>query len=259
MPQVLGRVNVLVTVDRAKAGIVGALYSGQMKKKPFTQAPVDFPLSRTTRNLGRTTAVVGSAAAAVALALILWFIVLLLDENDVVSISFDVEEQGAAIAVPALIALAASSIPVTVLWSGWKATGRRDLYRATSAAGDGTRPSDKQTRSFLHDAHPWEPAAMTVLAWAMLGVLAGSVFVGAIYLGRRPDELPLGHLLLGLTILLIIMVVVFLRLLRRLNALARDSKNERERRWPLPQNSELRRSLQRSSGGGESMNAGANI
>ncbi|MBG6191808.1 hypothetical protein IWX64_002775 [Arthrobacter sp. CAN_A212] len=215
-------------------------------------------MSTQTRNLGFATAIFGSAAAVLALALLLWFIVLLLDEGGTLSITFEVEEQVAVIAVPALVALAASSIPFTVLWSGWKASGRRDLYRERPEV-DHTRPSDQQVQLFLHDAHPWEPAVVIALGWSALGILGGSVVAGAIYLWGRPDELFLGHLSLGLTVLSLVMVVVFLRLLSRLHRLAIDSEDEREQRWPLPQNSELRRSLHRGSDGGESLNAGTNF
>lgn len=219
--------------------------------RKHVQTPVSFPLSRRCRNLGLALAVFAAPALVVAVALILWAVVLLLDENSVIGLPNAVTEQWNPVALGALAALTASTIPLAVVHSAWTAAGRRDLYLASGSTGaDPNRPSDRQMRWFLKDAHPWEAAATAVLCWASLSTLAGGAAAPAIYISGDPDELSLGHFMLGLAVVSAVIVFVCLRILRRLMALATESAAARDRHWPLTDHSDLRRSLARSSSNG---------
>jgi hypothetical protein len=222
-----------------------------MRKVPEVQTTTSFPLSRRCRNLGLTLAVFAVPALAVAVALILWAVVLLLDENSVIGLPQAVTERWNPVALGALAALAASTIPLAMVYSAWAAAGRRDLHLAAGSTGaDPNRPSDRQMRWFLKDAHPWEAAATAVLCWASLSTLAGGVAAAAIYFSRDPEDLSLGHFMLGLAVVSAVLVFVFLRILRRLMALATESAAVRDQRWPLPEGSDLRQSLARSGSNG---------
>lgn len=239
-----------VAVQRRPIRGAALLRSAEMRKLPWTQTPVSFPLSRKCRNLGWALAVFAVPATAVAVALILWAVLLLLDENGVIGLPKAVTEQGNPAALAALAALAASSLPMAVVYSAWAAAGRRDLYLAAGGTGsDRNRPSDRQMRWFLKDAHPWEAAATAALLWAALGALVGGASAPAIYLAGDPDDLPLGHFMLGLAVVAAVILVVCFRVLRGLMALAVESAEDRDRRWPLPEGSDLRQSLARSTGG----------
>jgi uncharacterized BrkB/YihY/UPF0761 family membrane protein len=85
-----------------------------MKKTPYVKAPVEFPLSRNCRILGLFMVILSTAAAVVALALILWFGLLLLDESAIVEIPGPVWEAALPVVWAALGVLAVSSVLIAL-------------------------------------------------------------------------------------------------------------------------------------------------
>ncbi|MDL5352139.1 hypothetical protein [Microbacterium sp. zg-YB36] len=218
-------------------------------KSAHAKTPVTFPLSRYCRTLGLAQAAFGGAALVVALALVAWFVLLLLDENSIIAIPSTLQEKLVPVGLAALAALAACSLPLAVLYSAWTAAGRRDLLRAASTGLHSNRPSDRQMRWFLKDTHPWETAVRCLQVWAILGTLAGGVAAATIYVGSRPEEQPLGHAMLALAVVSAVITAACVPVIRRLMVLGAQYQKTREQRWPLPERSTLRQALSRDTTG----------
>ena len=223
-----------------------------MKKAPYVKAPAEFPVSRSCRIRGGFLLITSAVAAVAVLALISWFGLLLLDENAVVDIPHPVRKAATPVVWAGLGVLAVLSVLIAILRSSWAAAGRRDLYRAASGEFEHKRPTDRQMRWFLRDANPWEAAAVTILVWACLGTLAGGVAAVAIHFGGRADDRPLGNVMLVLALVSAVTAFFCIRAVGRLEASGLESMEERERLWPLLQDSDLRASLRWSTGGGSS-------
>ena len=195
--------------------------------------------------------ILSAAAAVVALALIIW-LGLLLDESSIVEIPGPVSEALLPVVWAALGVLAVSSVLIALVYSSWAAAGRRDLYHAAGGELQHHRPTDRQMRWFLRDVPPWEAAAVTILAWACLGTLIGVVAPLAIHFGGRAEERALGHLMLGLALISAVTIAACIQGLRGVHAAGLESIDQREKLWPLPQDSDLSESLRRSSGSASS-------
>ena len=174
-----------------------------------------------------------------------------MDESAIVEIPGSVWGAVLPVVWAALGVLAVSSVLVALLHSSW-AAGRRDLYHAAGGELQHYRPTDRQMRWFLRDVPPWETAAVTILAWACLGTLIGTVAALAIHFGGRAEERALGHLMLGLALISVVTIAACIHGLRGVHAAGLGSINQREKLWPLPQDSDLSEALRRSSGGASS-------